>query len=115
MIIVIAKCLHREAVKEGERDFITQVIGNVVLYNAISGGYQAAKNSYGAFLALLISFCYSFASLTNDCTLLMFHLSYYYVAHHIQLLRGQMTSSIVMSKLDLPYCKGSKKVIINFA
>lgn len=72
-------------------------------------------DSYGTFLALLNLCFYSFAMMTNDSTLLLFHLSFYFLAHHIQLLRAQLTScsSIAFNQADLPYPKDSKKVLLH--
>ena len=87
----------------------------MVLFNAI-GGNQAMTDSYGAFFALLNLCFYSFALMSNDSTLLLFHLSFYCLAHHIQLLRAQLTSyrlSIAVNQSDLPYPKDSRKVLLH--
>ena len=64
-------------------------------------------NSFaGPALVILIAICVSFLFFANGCVLLMFHLSYYSIAHHIRLLRVKMMNN---SKTD-PW-KDSKKIL----
>ena len=64
-------------------------------------------NSFaGTTIEILIFVGISFSFLGNGCALLMFHLSYYSIAHHIRLLRVKMMNNC---KTD-PW-KDSKKIL----
>ena len=65
----------------------------------------------GAPFALFWTTGFTFAELTNDSFLLLFHLSYYSIAFHIQLIGIKLTNYICKNQSDL-YWKGIKNVLL---
>ena len=83
------------------------MVGIVMMLN---GMYQGLENSSGTMVTILYFGGTFLAKLTNDCTLLMFHLGYYSIAHKIKLVQVKLTNN---NQIELPPWRGSKQILLH--
>ena len=69
--------------------------------------FPTRRTTHGKILAQFELCFIALAMMANDCALLMFHLGNYCIAHHIRLLRIQLTNT---KRMDTPR-RGCKKVL----